>query len=135
MNKTIILGNLTKEPELMETSNGTAYCNFAVAVNGESNDAEGNRPTYFYPCIAWKQRAENLVKYCGKGSKVLVEGEMQSRNYEDKDGIKRTAWSLVANKIEFVGSRKQDDEEVVSMPKQSRREQMTQIDDDNQLPF
>ncbi|MBR2870077.1 MAG: single-stranded DNA-binding protein [Clostridia bacterium] len=134
MNKTIITGNLTKDPELMETSSGVAYANFTVAVNGITNDTDGNRPTYFYSCTAWRGRAENIAKYCKKGSKVLVEGEMQSRKYTDKDGNERTAWNLVANKVEFLsGGARQDDEEEPRVTRQ-QRPQPTLIDD-NQLPF
>ena len=136
MNKTIIIGNLTRDLELNETSSGVAFSNFTVAVNGETNDTDGNRPTYFYSCTAWRGRAESIAKYCKKGSKVLVEGEMQSRKYTDKDGNDRTAWNLVANKVEFLsGGTRQDDEESQAAVTRRERPQMTQIIDDNQLPF
>ena len=135
MNKTIITGNLTKDPELNETTSGVAFSNFTVAVNGETSDTDGNRPTYFFSCTAWRGRAESIAKYCKKGSKVLVEGEMQSRKYTDKDGNERTAWNLVANKVEFLsGGARQDDEESQVMSTRRERPQMTEIDD-NQLPF
>ena len=132
MNKTIITGNLTREPELNETTSGVAFSNFTVAVNGETNDTDGNRPTYFFSCTAWRGRAENIAKYCKKGSKVLVEGEMQSRKYTDKDGIERTAWNLVANKVEFIGGSREIGEENNSIKQGTQR--MMQIDD-NSLPF
>ena len=132
MNKTIITGNLTREPELNETTSGVAYSNFTVAVNGETSDTDGNRPTYFFSCTAWRGRAENIAKYCKKGSKVLVEGEMQSRKYTDKDGIERTAWNLVANKVEFIGGSREIGEENNSIKQGTQR--MMQIDD-NSLPF
>ena len=136
MNKTIITGNLTRDPELNETASGVAFSNFTVAVNGETNDTDGNKPTYFFSCTAWRGRAENIAKYCKKGSKVLVEGEMQSRKYTDKDGNERTAWNLVANKVEFLsGGARQDDEESQVATTRRERPQMTPIIDDNQLPF
>ena len=142
MNLTIFTGNLTKDPELMQTSSGSTYCNFTVAVNGESNDSEGNRQTYFFPCTAWKNRGENIAKYCKKGSKVLVRGEMQSRTYTDKEGAKKTAWNLVVSNIEFLGS-KQDNNSVETeeQPKTTtktatrQRPYLGAIEDDNALPF
>lgn len=133
MNKTIITGNLTRDPELNETSSGVAFSNFTVAVNGETNDTDGNRPTYFFSCTAWRGRAENIAKYCKKGSKVLVEGEMQSRKYTDKDGNERTAWNLVANKVEFIGGNREIDEGQSTSTKHERPR--TESIDDNQLPF
>lgn len=133
MNKTIITGNLTRDPELNETTSGVAFSNFTVAVNGEANDTDGNRPTYFFSCTAWRGRAENISKYCKKGSKVLVEGEMQQRKYTDKDGIERTAWNLVATKVEFIGGSRDISEEQSTSTKHERPR--IEAIDDNQLPF
>ena len=140
MNLTMITGNLTRDVELMETSSEVAYCNFTVAVNGESPNANGERQTYFFSCTAWKQRAENIAKYCKKGSKVLVRGEMQSRTYEDKEGVKKTSWNLNVSNIEFLGSRQDNGAEQEEQPSTStakgkqERPYLSAIDTD-QLPF
>lgn len=108
MNRLLITGNLTKDPDLSETANGTIYCNFSIAVNRAMPDSDGNKQTDFFNCTAWKQRAEIICKYCKKGSKVLIEGEMQSRSYEDKDGHRQTGWNVNVNNIEFLGGRQEN---------------------------
>lgn len=136
MNKIIIIGNLTRDPDLAETASGTAYCNFSVAVNRAMPDSDGNKQTDFFNCTAWRQRAEVIAKYCKKGSKVLIEGEMQSRKYTDKDGNERTTWNLVVKEVEFLsGGARQEGEESQVVTTRRERPQMTPIIDDNQLPF
>ena len=109
MNLTIISGNLTRDPELMETSNGTEYCNFTVAVNGETLSSNGEKQAYFYTCTAWKEKAKNIAKYCKKGSKVLIRGEMQTRSFTDKDGNNKTNWVLIVGAVEFLSKKQSDD--------------------------
>lgn len=128
MNKVILIGNLTKDPELSETTNGVAVCRFAIAVSRDYSDVNGNRETDFFNIITWRGKAETCGKYLKKGNKVAVVGSLQTRSYEDKDGIKRTVTEIVASEVEFL-TQKQS-EEAVSV---TRRE-MEQIDD-NQLPF
>lgn len=136
MNKLLITGNLTKDPDLAETANGTAYCNFSVAVNRAMPDSDGNKQTDFFNCTAWKQRAEVIAKYCKKGSKVLVEGEMQARSYEDKNGNRQTGWNINVNNIEFLGSRQEnsESEEHTTTVVTRKRPTMQEIDDGG-LPF
>lgn len=133
MNKIIITGNITRDIELAETASGTAYCNFSVAVNRAMPDSDGNKQTDFFNCTAWKQRAEVIAKYCKKGSKVLVEGEMQARSYEDKNGNRQTGWNINVNNIEFLGSRQENIEED-DKPARATRRPLPEINDDH-LPF
>lgn len=137
MNLTVAIGNLTKDVELQETSSGTAYCNFSLAVNGESKGTNGERLTHFYPCTAWRSTAENIAKYCKKGSRILVRGEFQQREYTDKEGNKKTSWNLVVNIVEFLGNKQGESESgegssTTSVKK--ARQPITPIDDDR-LPF
>lgn len=135
-NRIIISGNITRDIELTQTSSGTTYCNFSVAVNRATKDADGNKQTDFFSCTAWKQRAEVIAKYCKKGSKVLIEGEMQSRSYEDKDGHKQIGWNVNVTNIEFLSNRQDNadnDEQVVTATRQ--RSPITPIEDYDQLPF
>lgn len=134
MNKIIITGNITKDIELAETASGTSYCNFSVAVNRAMPDSDGNKQTDFFNCTAWKQRAEVIAKYCKKGSKVLIEGEMQSRVYEDKNGIRQTGWNINVNNIEFLGNRQEnsDEGEQHTTTATRQRPRMEEIDG---LPF
>jgi len=102
MNRCMIIGNLTRDPELRETSNGIKYCRFAVAVNRRLKGADGEKITDYFNVVTWRATAENCQKYLAKGKKVFVCGEMQFRNYEDKDGVKRVASEISADEIEFL---------------------------------
>ena len=135
MNKVILVGNLTKDPELSETPSGVAVCKFSLAVSRDYTNAEGNRDTDFFNITVWRGRAENCGKYLKKGNKVAIVGSLQTRSYEDKDGIKRNVTDIIASEVEFLTPKQQanqDEESVVSMTRQ--RPQLEAIDD-NQLPF
>lgn len=135
MNKVILIGNLTRDPELSETPSGVAVCKFSLAVSRDYTNAEGNRDTDFFNITVWRGRAENCGKYLKKGNKVAIVGSLQNRSYEDKDGIKRNVTDVIANEVEFLTPKQQanqDEESVVSMTRQ--RPQLEAIDD-NQLPF
>lgn len=96
MNKSIIIGRLTKDPELNSTSNGTSVCKFTIAVSGY------NDRTDFIDCEAWKNLADNLTKYQKKGNQIAVSGSIRVDNYEDKDGNKRKSTKIIANDIMFL---------------------------------
>ncbi len=134
MNKVFLIGNLTRDPELTETPNGTAVCRFSIAVSRDYAGADGNRETDFFNITVWRGRAENCGKYLKKGNKVAVVGSLQTRSYEDKDGIKRNVTDIVASDVEFLTpkSSQSDDEEVSTVS--TKRPQLEAIDD-NQLPF
>ena len=133
MNKIIIVGNITRDIDLTETASGTSYCNFSVAVNRAMPDSDGNKQTDFFNCTAWRQRAEVIAKYCKKGSKVLVEGEMQARSYEDKNGNRQTGWNVNVTNIEFLSNRQENIEEDDRQARATRRP-LPEINDDH-LPF
>ena len=132
MNKVILVGNLTKDPELSETPSGVAVCKFSLAVSRDYTNAEGNRDTDFFNITVWRGRAENCGKYLKKGNKVAIVGSLQNRSYEDKDGIKRTVTDVIASDVEFLTPKQSEEESVVSVKRD--RPQMEEIDD-NQLPF
>lgn len=102
MNKVFFIGNLTKDPELMETPNGVMVCHFSIAVNRNYSSADGERQTDFFNCTAWRTTAETIAKYCKKGNKIAVSGSVQLRNYEDNQGVKRTAVDIIAQDVEFL---------------------------------
>ncbi|MBR2870802.1 MAG: single-stranded DNA-binding protein [Clostridia bacterium] len=136
MNKVILVGNLTRDPELSETPSGIAVCRFSIAVSRDFANADGNREADFFNITVWRGRAENCGKYLKKGNKVAVVGRLQNRSYDDKDGNKRYVTDIVADEVEFLtprgASESVDDIESVS----SRREQpRLEAIDDNQLPF
>lgn len=139
MNKVILVGNLTRDPELSETPGGVAVCRFAIAVTRDYANSDGTRETDFFNITVWRGRAENCGKYLKKGNKVAVVGSLQNRSYEDKDGIKRNVTDVVANEVEFLTPRNaQSDYEPAEQPNvSSARRERPQLEaiDDNQLPF
>lgn len=105
MNTVIISGRLTADPELRVTPNGVSVCTFVVAVDRNSKDDNADFPIV----VAWRQTAEFVAKYLTKGRKVIIKGEIRTRNYEDKDGNKRKATEIQADRVEFADSPKQQD--------------------------
>ena len=105
MNKVMLIGNLTRDPELRTTSSGTSVCTFSIAVNRNFTNAAGEREADFINITVWRGLAENCAKYLTKGRKVAVAGSLQSRTYDDKEGNKRYALEVVADDVEFLSSR------------------------------
>lgn len=108
MNKIVIIGRLTRDPELKSTNAGTSVCNFSVAVDRTYRDKEGNRPTDFFDISVFGATAEFVAKYFKKGSSIAVSGAMESRKFVDKDGNNRIAWSLHADEVNFCGSKSEN---------------------------
>lgn len=139
MNKVIITGNLTRDPELAETNSGVAVCKFSVAVN-RPRTADGQQETDFFNVITWRGLAENVAKYCAKGRKVLVIGSFQSNRYEDKNGVKRESWTINAQEVEFLGGKENGVENGNKEPKQATKGQryiptLEELEDDEDMPF
>lgn len=111
MNKVILVGNLTKDPELSTTSNGISLCKFGLAVQRRFANAEGNRDVDFFNIIVWRGLAENCHKYLRKGKKAGVIGILQTRTYDDKDGVKRYVTEIVADEVEFLSSKSSSDDD------------------------
>ena len=108
MNKIVIIGRLTRDPELKTTNAGTSVCNFSVAVDRTYRDKEGNRPTDFFDISVFGATAEFVAKYFKKGSSIAISGAMESRKFVDKDGNNRIAWSLHADEVNFCGSKSEN---------------------------
>ena len=106
LNKVFLLGNLTRDPELRHTAQGTSVANFSIAVNRtyKGNDGDFKKETSYFNIIVWGRIGENCAKYLTKGRPVLVEGRLQNRNYETQDGQKRTITEIVADNVQFLGS-------------------------------
>ncbi len=137
MNRVILIGNLTRDPELNETPSGVARCSFAVAVTRDYANSDGTRETDFFNITVWRRLAENCGKYLKKGNKVAIIGSLQNRSYEDKDGIKRNVTDVVASDVEFLTPKNaQGDYESEPNVSAARRERpQLEAIDDNQLPF
>ena len=105
MNKAIIIGRLTRDPEMRTTTSGLNSTTFTVAVSRNYTSANGERETDFINCVAWRKQAENIAKYCTKGSQVAVEGRIQTRSYDAQDGTKRYVTEIIADNVTFLGGR------------------------------
>ena len=102
MNKVILIGNLSKPPELRTTNNGTSVCTFSIAVNRKYKAQDGSQITDFFDIVVWRQLAELCGKYLAKGRKVGIIGELQTRSYKAKDGTNRHVAEVVASEVEFL---------------------------------
>lgn len=109
MNKIIVTGNLTKDPEVRETAAGEKVCNFSVAVQRNFTNENGERGVDYLNVVAWNKLAETVMKYCKKGDKVGVAGRIQIRSWQDKEGVKKYATEIVAAEVEFLYLKKQDE--------------------------
>jgi single-strand DNA-binding protein len=134
MNKVILIGNLTRDPELTETPSGVAVCRFSIAVSRDFTNSGGERETDFFNIVVWRGRAENCGKYLKKGNKVAIVGSLQIRSYEDKDGVKRNVTDIIASEVEFLTPKQADREEEQVMSVNRARPNPTPIDD-GKLPF
>ena len=105
MNNVVLVGRLTRDPELRTTPNGIATTQITVAMNRPT--ANGERQSDFINVVVWRRQAENVAKYCTKGSLVGVTGRIQSRSYDAQDGTKRYVTEVVADNVTFLGSRQQ----------------------------
>ncbi len=105
MNNVSLVGRLVRDPELRTVSTGNTTCSFSLAINRTFTNANGERETDFINCVIWGKQAENLAKYCTKGSLIGVTGRIQTRNYDGQDGKKVYVTEVAANNITFLGSR------------------------------
>lgn len=105
MNKAILIGNLTRDPEVRTTQSGVSMCSFTIAINRRFTAADGSRPADYIPIVTWRKTAELCGQYLSKGRKVAVSGEIQTRSYEAKDGTKRYVTEVVADEVEFLTPR------------------------------
>lgn len=130
MNKVILIGNLTKDPELSTTNSGINYCRFTLAVPKRFSNA-GERDAEFINIVVWRVQADNCHKYLKKGSKAGVVGSLQTRSYDAQDGTKRYVTEVVAEEVEFLSSRTQEGGAPSSSDEPSDLEPI----DDETLPF
>ena len=124
-----IMGRITRDLELRHTQSGTAVCQFCVAVTRSFKDANGEYQSDFIDCVAWRNSAEFITKYFSKGALIALDGELQTRNYTDKDGNKRKATELLVSSAAFTGEKR----ESAAKPKPTEDDYSDISDDD--LPF
>ena len=135
MNKVFLIGNLTRDPELTETRGGVSVCNFSIAVKRSYTNGEGERETDFFNCTAWRGLADNIARYTSKGKKVAVSGSIQIRNYEDNQGVKRTAVDIIVQDCEFLTPQSKDDvyDNAPEAPAK-KKPTLQSFDDDGDIP-
>lgn len=139
LNTAILMGRLTADPELKTTNSGLSVTSFCVAVD-RRYQKDGEKQADFINVTAWRQNAEFICKYFRKGQMIAVQGSIQTRNYEDKNGNKRTAVEIVADNVSFCGSKSESETTAQNTPRPSVNvpvDDFTPLgnDDDDGLPF
>ena len=131
MNIIAIKGRLVRDPELRKTPNDISVCTITVAVDRPYSSG-GEKQTDFFDCVFWRQGAEFVNKYFSKGKEIIVQGEMQSRKWQDKDGNNRIYWEIQNAHAEFCGGKS----DTVSTPSAEPAANFEMLNDtDMQLPF
>ena len=117
MNKVILIGRLTRDPELRTTAGNLSVATFSLAVSRPYTPQNGgDAGADFINCVVWRRQAENLARYCHKGSQIAVEGRIQSRNYTAQDGTKRYVTEVLVDNLTFLGSRSDNQNSAVAAP-------------------
>lgn len=146
MNKVVLVGRLTKDPDLRYTGQGTPVASFTLAVNRRFKSKNGDTDADFIPIVAWGNQGENTSKYCNKGSQVAVYGRLQVRNYQANDGTKRYVTEVIAEEITFLNSKGTTGTNKANQPTDNNGVQNQDFgvplddfhpmnDDDDDLPF
>ncbi|GAA0502037.1 single-stranded DNA-binding protein [Salinibacillus aidingensis] len=105
MNRVVLVGRLTKDPDLRYTPNGVAVANFTVACNRPFSNQQGNREADFINCVVWRRAAENLANYMKKGSMIGVDGRIQTRSFDNQEGRRVFVTEVVAESVQFLETR------------------------------
>ena len=142
MNNVCLMGRITADPELKQTTTGVNVCSFTLAVDNGKIDADGNRGAYFFNCIAWRKSAEFVCKFFRKGDMMGVTGELTTRQYKDKDtGKNRTVVEVNVVKTSFAGGKKESSNQPQAQPQNSYASALVAdgfepvASDDGDLPF
>ena len=134
MNVTMIIGNVTKDPDFVQLQNGAAKASFVLAVQRRYTNAQGVREADFIPCVAWREKAEFVHKYVVKGKKLAITGSLQVRGYEAQDGSKRSIAEVVIDDLEFVAPKAKVKQETAE--DKAKRGEMVEVESqDGDLPF
>ena len=145
LNCVVLMGRLVADPELRTTTSGLSVATFRVAVDRRYQRSGEEKQTDFISCVAWREKADFVSQWFRKGSMIAVQGTLQSRSYEDKNGQKRTAYEVVADNISFCGSKAESGTGApagnmggaapAASYSNSSPEDFSQVVDDDDLPF
>ncbi|WP_411955130.1 single-stranded DNA-binding protein [Alkalibacillus sp. S2W] len=131
LNRSVLVGRLTKDPDLRYTNNGVAVANFIIAVNRPFKKQDGEQEADFINCVIWRKPAENLASYMSKGSMVGVDGRIQTRSYDNQEGKRIFITEVVAESVQFLES-KQSNQNQVNNPQQSKQSTQSQNESSKQ---
>ena len=135
LNRIIVMGRMTRDPELRRTNSGTAVASFTVAVDRDFKSQSGEKETDFIDVVAWRNTAEFASKYFSKGRMAVVEGRLQIRDWTDKEGNKRRSAEIVADSVYFGDSKRDGGDTVQSEPQSEPQSGFSEVEDDGDLPF
>ena len=142
INRVILVGRLTRDPELRRTNSGTSVCSFTVAVDNRQKDADGNRTTSFIPCTVFQQTADNMSKFLRKGSLVGIDGRLSQRSFVRQDGTKGSVIEVICDSVQFLEPKKNNGaDDTVSFesdirPESNSDKNLDSLDlPDDDLPF
>jgi len=142
INRVVLVGRLTRDPELRNTTTGNAVCSFTVAIDNTKKDAEGKKTTSFIPCVAFTQTADMMSKYTRKGSLVGVEGRLTQRSFVRQDGSKGSVLEVLCDSVQFLQPKESVENEEPNVPPfddapvADENKNLDSIDiPDNDLPF
>ena len=140
LNHIVVMGRLTRDPELRKTASGVSVASFSVAVDRDFSQQDGKKETDFLDVVAWRNTAEFAAKYFTKGRMAVVSGRLQIRDWTDKDGNKRRSAEVIVNSIYFGDSKKDGDSSTgnyraAGAPVDVSASDFTDVEDDGELPF
>ncbi|MBO4856844.1 MAG: single-stranded DNA-binding protein [Bacilli bacterium] len=144
INNVVLVGRLTRDPELKTTTSGTSICSFTVAVDNRQRNADGTRTASFIPCTAFQQSADNMSKFLKKGSLVGIVGRLNQRSYLNKDNIKVTVIEVLCDTVQFLepkgeGRANENDNSGFESDVQASQDESKNLDaldlPDDDLPF
>lgn len=135
MNNCSFIGRITKDIDLTTTNSGISVAKFSIAVDRKFKNEASEKVTDFFNIVVWRGLAENIAKYCHKGSKVFISGELQNRNWEADDGTKRYATEIIANECEFLDSKSKETDNENTTNETAPKEAKPVEDFSDKLPF
>lgn len=136
INRVVLVGRLTRDPELRRTQNGTAVASFTLAIDNRLKDANGQYTTSFIPCVVWNQQAENCVRFIHKGSLVGIEGRLNQRTYQNKEGNNVQVIEVMCDSVQYLDPKKQEEpsQEAPTPTVETGKTKNVDVPDDD-LPF
>lgn len=134
INRVVLVGRLTRDPELRRTGNGTAVTSFTLAIDNRLKDANGQYTTSFIPCVVWNQQAKNCVRFIHKGSLVGIEGRLNQRTYQNKEGNNVQVIEVICDSVQYLDPKKQEESSQQTQSTETKNTSNVNVDEDS-LPF